>query len=159
MITGEGHDHTVDWWTLGVLMYELLVGIPPYFDKSRHAMYKMIRTRAVRFPQQERDKFSISPEAQDLISKLLTKNRQKRMGAKGGVQEILKHPFFKAIDVKKLLAFEMDPPYKPYIGKNEFFDQKLVKQTDFGDTIIDEKTQKTVMKANHDFSAFVQSSK
>ena len=51
MITGEGHDHTVDWWTLGVLMYELLVGIPPYFDKSRHAMYKMIRTRAVRFPQ------------------------------------------------------------------------------------------------------------
>ena len=49
------------------------------------------------------------------------------MGAKGGVQEILKHPFFKAIDVKKLLAFEIDPPYKPEIKKNEFFDQKLVK--------------------------------
>ncbi len=77
------------------------------------------------------------------------------MGAKGGVQEILKHPFFKSIDIKKLLALQIDPPYKPEIKKNEFFDQKLVKQTEFADTILDEKTQKTVTKANHDFSAFV----
>ena len=49
------------------------------------------------------------------------------MGAKGGVQEIMEHPFFKSIDIKKLLAFEMEPSYKPQIGENEFFDQKLVK--------------------------------
>ena len=137
MITGEGHDQTVDWWTLGVLMYELLVGIPPYFDKSRHAMYKMIRTRSVRFPALERDKFHVSPEAQDLITKLLIKNRQKRLGAKRGIDEILEHPFFKGLDIKALCEFKLPPPYKPEIKDLEFFDKRLVQDPNLEDTMLD----------------------
>ena len=60
------------------------------------------------------------------------------------MQEILKHPFFSKIDIKKLLNFEVDPPYKPTIGENEFFDPKLVKQTEFTDTVLDEKAAKLV---------------
>ena len=115
MITGEGHDATVDWWTLGVLLYEMLVGIPPFFDKSRHVMYRLIRSAKVRFPILESDKIYVSPEAQDLISKLLIKVRTKRLGAKRGVAEILEHEFFKGVDIEAMCKFQLKPPYKPEI--------------------------------------------
>ena len=53
-----------------------------------------------------------------------------------------------------MLAFKVEPPYKPQIGENEFFDQKLVKQTEFDDTILDEKTQKQVVKGKDLFKGF-----
>lgn len=39
MIRGEGHDYSLDWWTLGVMIYEMLVGIPPFFNKNQHHMF------------------------------------------------------------------------------------------------------------------------
>jgi serine/threonine protein kinase len=42
MINGSGHDETLDWWTLGVLIYEMLIGIPPFYNKNKHKMYYMI---------------------------------------------------------------------------------------------------------------------
>lgn len=42
MLKSEGHDNTVDWWTLGILLYEMLVGIPPFFHKNKHRMYYLI---------------------------------------------------------------------------------------------------------------------
>lgn len=55
----------------------------------------------------------MSPEAQDLITKLLNKDRRARLGAKTDSKEILSHPFFKEIDIKKLVAKELDAPFKP----------------------------------------------
>ena len=42
MIVGSGHDHTLDWWALGVLIYEMLIGIPPFYHKNQHQMYQLI---------------------------------------------------------------------------------------------------------------------
>ena len=42
MLANKGHDHTVDWWTLGILLYEMIVGIPPFFHKNKHRMYFLI---------------------------------------------------------------------------------------------------------------------
>ena len=42
MIQGTGHDHTLDWWALGTLIYEMLVGVPPYYDKNQHKMFTNI---------------------------------------------------------------------------------------------------------------------
>jgi len=63
MLTGEGHDFTVDWWTLGILTYEILVGIPPFFDKNKHAMYKSIKNSNVIYPDAERHNIYVSPNA------------------------------------------------------------------------------------------------
>lgn len=104
MLSGEGHDYTVDWWTLGILTYEILVGIPPFFDKNKHAMYKSIKSSNVMYPDAERHKIYVSPNAQDLINKLLIKNKKNRLGVVNGVQDILKHPFFASLDIKKLMA-------------------------------------------------------
>lgn len=50
MINGTGHDHTLDWWTLGVLIYEMLVGIPPFYNQNKHQMYYLIETGPIRWP-------------------------------------------------------------------------------------------------------------
>ena len=94
MLENTGHDHTVDWWTLGILLYEMLVGIPPFFHKNKHRMYFLIKEAKVTYPIYEKHNIYVSEVAQDLINKLLEKNRKKRIGAEGGVKEILEHPFF-----------------------------------------------------------------
>ena len=42
MISGTGHDQTLDWWALGVLLYEMIIGVPPFFNKNKHQMYYLI---------------------------------------------------------------------------------------------------------------------
>jgi serum/glucocorticoid-regulated kinase 2 len=60
MINGSGYDHGVDWWSLGILLYEMLVGIPPFYQKNRHKMYQFIKEAPVRFPTIERHGIDVS---------------------------------------------------------------------------------------------------
>ena len=64
MISRQGHNKQVDWYLLGVLMYELLVGMPPYYDDEREIMNENIRRGPLRLPK------SLSSEAKDLILKV-----------------------------------------------------------------------------------------
>ena len=120
-------------------------GVPPFFDKSRHVMYRLIRSAKVRFPVKERDKIYVSPDAQDLITKLLIKNKDRRLGSKGGVEEILSHKFFDGLDIKKMLNFELKNPYTPKEGL--FFDPRCLKQTTMEDTMLTPAEQQTIKKA------------
>jgi len=63
MLANKGHDHTVDWWTLGILLYEMIVGIPPFFHKNKHRMYFLIQEAGVTFPTVEKHNIYVSPEA------------------------------------------------------------------------------------------------
>lgn len=83
MLIGNGHDYTVDWWALGVLIYEMIVGIPPFFHRNKHRMYFLIKESDVNFPDPVRHKISVSLEAQDLILRLLDKDKKTRLGANG----------------------------------------------------------------------------
>ena len=103
MIIGSGHDHTVDWWALGILLYEILVGVPPFFHRNKHRMYFLIKESQVNFPDPAKHGIEVSKQAQDLIKKLLDKNRKKRLGQTGDVQEVLSHPFFAGLDQEALL--------------------------------------------------------
>ncbi len=123
MIIGSGHDYTVDWWALGILLYEMLVGIPPFFHKNKHRMYFLIKESPVNFPDPVKHGIDVSPHAKDVIKRLLDKNRKKRLGAVGGVQEIFSHPFFAPLDLDKLITKEIDPPYKATITDDlKYFD-------------------------------------
>jgi len=81
MLIGSGHDYSVDWWALGILIYEMLVGIPPFFHRNKHRMYFLIKESPVNFPDPVKHGIDISPTARDLIKRLLDKNRKKRLGA------------------------------------------------------------------------------
>lgn len=60
MINGTGHDFTLDWWTLGVLIYEMIVGIPPFYNSNKHKMYKLIEEGPIRWPSMEKHGFIVS---------------------------------------------------------------------------------------------------
>ena len=136
MLIGNGHDYTVDWWALGVLIYEMIVGIPPFFHRNKHRMYFLIKESDVNFPDPVRHKIEVSPDAQDLILRLLDKSRKTRLGAKG-VDEILSHKWFADLNMEKLLKKELPPPYKPAISEDfAYFDPKLTAVQEVTDTIL-----------------------
>jgi serum/glucocorticoid-regulated kinase 2 len=136
MLIGNGHDYTVDWWALGVLIYEMIVGIPPFFHKNKHRMYFLIKESDVNFPDPVRHKITVSKEAQDLILRLLDKNKKTRLGA-NGVEEVLAHKWFADINMDMLLKKQIPSPYTPKIQEDfAYFDPKLTSMQEINDTII-----------------------
>ena len=110
LLLGQGYNKTVDWWTLGVLLYEMLTGLPPFYDESTNEMYRKILSEPLRFPGYD----VVPPAAKDLLTKLLTRDVTQRLGANGSA-EIKSHPFFHAIDWRKLLQRKYEPAFKPNV--------------------------------------------
>jgi len=113
IVTGAGHDKAVDWWSLGILLYELTVGIPPFYSQNVNEMYNKIQHGVLRFPP------FLSEPCKNLIVALLNRDPTKRLGSKDDVNDIKIHPFFKDISWDKLYRKEIDPPYKPKVKANE----------------------------------------
>ncbi|OIW28209.1 Pkinase-domain-containing protein [Coniochaeta ligniaria NRRL 30616] len=111
LLLGQGYNKTVDWWTLGVLLYEMLTGLPPFYDENTNEMYRKILGEPLHFPGPE----VVPPAAKDLLTKLLNRDPQQRLGANGSA-EIKAHPFFHAIDWRKLLQRKYEPAFKPSVA-------------------------------------------
>ncbi|CAL5416477.1 unnamed protein product [Camellia sinensis] len=94
----KGYGMECDWWSLGAIMYEMLVGYPPFYsDEPMSTCRKIVNWRThLKFPEEAK----LSPEAKDLISKLLC-NVDQRLGTKGAY-EIKAHPWFRGIEWEKL---------------------------------------------------------
>jgi serine/threonine protein kinase len=120
-----GHNFWVDWWTLGILIYEMLIGITPFWSDDTAVMFDFINNIDVRFPDQDRHGFSVSPNAKDLILKLLDKDPEKRLGSQNGVKEVLEHPWFDDYDLDKLLSRQVIAPFIPEISDDPFDTQNF----------------------------------
>ena len=106
VLTGQGYNKLVDWWSLGVLLYEFLAGYSPYKEARVKIDIKIYKKKLEQDPL-------ISDCAFDLIKKLCTFDVNKRIGK--NVSDIKNHPFFKGLDWIKLEKKEITPPYKPKI--------------------------------------------
>lgn len=94
----------------------------------------------------------MSPVAQDVIKKLLEKDKKKRLGAVGDMTEILQHPFFASLNIEKLLKKELVPPYKPVINDDlKFFDSNLTGMKNIQESVIDKSRQKFILQNQHVF--------
>ena len=110
MLNRTGHGKAVDWYLLGVVFFEMLVGLPPYFSNNQEQIFKNIDNAELIIPN------FISKKAQNLIRSLLIKDPRERLGSKYDVEEIKNHPYFEDIDWDKVYNREYLPP--PIIRDN-----------------------------------------
>ena len=94
VIEGYGHTSSVDWWTFGILMYEMLYGTTPFKGRSQNETFSHILHKKLEFPKH----VNVSKNCKDLIIKLLVSDQNKRLGHKYGAADIKEHPFFKGIN-------------------------------------------------------------
>lgn len=100
----------VDWWCLGAVLYEMIVGLPPFYSRDCTEMYDRILHDKLRFPPH------VSEAAKSVISELLVRDPKKRLGAgKDDAEAVMKHPFFESIDWERLYNKEYKPPYTPNV--------------------------------------------
>jgi serine/threonine protein kinase len=113
VLLNKGHGKPVDWWTLGILIYEMIVGYPPFVDEDPMGIYQKILSGKIVFPK------LFDKNAKGLVKKLLTADLGKRYGnLKNGVEDIKQHKWFKDIDWERLLSKDIEPPFKPSV-KNQ----------------------------------------
>ena len=105
IISGKGYSFISDWWSFGILCYELLFGIPPFYDKSIDKIFDLISSTQLSFPNY---KF-ISNDTKDFLIKLLKKNPEERLGSKG-YEQIIAHPFFNSVIVDKIITKKTNTP-------------------------------------------------
>jgi serine/threonine protein kinase len=105
MIKKTGHGKNVDMYLLGVLLYEMLEGIPPFYDHDKETLFNNILNNPVELSDE------LSDEAQDLLLRLLHKDPCKRLGHKNGAKDIKIHPWFKKISWKDVEQKRTFPPF------------------------------------------------
>uniref|UniRef100_A0A2K5K9J2 Ribosomal protein S6 kinase n=1 Tax=Colobus angolensis palliatus TaxID=336983 RepID=A0A2K5K9J2_COLAP len=127
VVNRRGHTQSADWWSFGVLMFEMLTGSLPFQGKDRKETMALILKAKLGMPQ------FLSGEAQSLLRALFKRNPCNRLGAGiDGVEEMKRHPFFVTIDWNKLYRKEIKPPFKPAVGRPEdtfHFDPEFTART------------------------------
>lgn len=114
VIKGCGHTSAVDWWTLGILIFEMLYGTTPFKGKNRNATFANILRDEVQFPEHTGAQ-QISNLCKSIIRKLLIKDETKRLGARAGASDVKTHPFFR--QTQWALIRHMKPPMVPNQGR------------------------------------------
>ncbi|KUJ06300.1 camp-dependent protein kinase A [Mollisia scopiformis] len=122
VIQSKGHTTAVDWWALGILIYEFLTGYPPFWNSNPIEIYKQIVSKPVHFPNEP----AISPEAKDIIRQFCTVDRSKRLGnISGGAARVKEHPFFNGVIWEDVYYRKYRGPIIPpirYPGDAQCFD-------------------------------------
>lgn len=157
IIKSNSHSYGVDWWTLGVLTYELVTGRPPFFNQNHKKLGSLIVKGSIIFPDPVKHKIQMSEDVKTFISSLLHKDPKLRLGV-NGPEEIMAHPWFEGFDFPSLLRKEMRAPYKP-VCKSE---SAIVRETKSRpephfkkrETMIDPSTKKMIQKHDDKFAKF-----
>ena len=115
VIRGEGYDFSVDWWSLGAIGFDLLTGSAPFGGNNHKKIQDNILKQKLQLP------YFLGPDAKDLLTRLLRKDPNKRLGGSNpkDLKTLKSHRFFRKIDWKKLERRELEPPIQPIITDPE----------------------------------------
>ncbi|MCJ1438656.1 camp-dependent protein kinase catalytic subunit [Xylographa pallens] len=109
VVASKGYNKSVDWWSLGILIFEMLCGFTPFWDGgSPMKIYENILKGRVKYPPY------IHPDAQDLLQRLITPDLTKRLGnLHSGSKDVMQHPWFAEVTWDRLAKKDIDAPYVP----------------------------------------------
>uniref|UniRef100_A0A8C9VG02 non-specific serine/threonine protein kinase n=1 Tax=Scleropages formosus TaxID=113540 RepID=A0A8C9VG02_SCLFO len=127
VLEDNDYGRAVDWWGLGVVMYEMMCGRLPFYNQDHEKLFELILMEDIKFPR------TLSADAKSLLSGLLIKDPNKRLG--GGpddAKEIMRHSFFATIDWQDVYDKKLIPPFKPQVSSEtdtRYFDEEFTAQT------------------------------
>ena len=113
LLDEQGYTKMVDFWSLGVLVFEMCCGWSPFYAEDTQQMYKNIAFGKVRFPRD-----ALSTEGRNFVKGLLNRNPKHRLGANRDALELIEHPFFADIDWDALAKKNLVPPFKPKLSSD-----------------------------------------
>jgi len=114
MVNNKGHGKGVDWWAVGIVIFEMLAGYPPFYADEPYQIYTLILANEVAFPK------AFDGYAEDLIKKLLNADLEKRLGCKAqGAEDIKKHKWFRGLNWAALYNKQMPPPFVPELENED----------------------------------------
>lgn len=131
ILENKGHGKAVDWWALGTLLFEMLTGLPPFYDTNVQRMYHKILHEPLRFPKSENRQ--VPDQAKETLRGLLERRVSDRLGSGvTDVDELKRSAFFRPLDFERVLNKEYEPEFKPPASRSETdvsnFDPEFTKE-------------------------------
>ena len=159
MLRRSGHTRSIDWYLLGVLIYEMLVGVPPYFNTSKSKLFENIQQGPLKIPH------TMPQEARQIILLLLNRNPSKRLGAHHDAEEVKAHEFFHSINWDDIAARKgsvLKPEIRPIVQNprsiKTFLQQEAESRARFADFEKTNMQQKKERPARVDNWSFIRPS-
>uniref|UniRef100_A0A8C7B293 non-specific serine/threonine protein kinase n=1 Tax=Neovison vison TaxID=452646 RepID=A0A8C7B293_NEOVI len=127
VLEDNDYGRAVDWWGLGVVMYEMMCGRLPFYNQDHERLFELILMEEIRFPR------TLSPEAKSLLAGLLKKDPKQRLG--GGpsdAREVMEHRFFVSVSWQDVVQKKLLPPFKPQVTSEvdtRYFDDEFTAQS------------------------------
>ncbi|KAM6985661.1 protein kinase C theta type [Aplochiton taeniatus] len=106
ILLGQKYNSSVDWWSFGVLLYEMLIGQSPFHGRDEEELFQSIRTDNPCYPRW------LTKDAKDILIKLFVREPEQRLGMKGNIRH---HSFFKDTDWNALEKRQVEPPFRPTV--------------------------------------------
>ena len=154
IIKGEGYDENIDWWSLGIILYEMICGVPPFYDDNLDKIYYLIQNTEVSFPHN----IYLSDDVKDIIFNLLKKDVKERLGYSSGIVEIKNHSFFKGINFQDIENKKIEAPFIPKIDNStdvQNFDEIFTNE-DLEMSYIQRNNMKIIKENQYKFEEFSQ---